>query len=168
MIIGIGGASRSGKSTLSQIISSLLPQHQIANISIDDYLQPDNKLPKIKDHIDWEIPSAYDLDKFKNDILLCSKKKQFVIAEGFLIFHEPTIDKLFDLKFFITISEPVFMKRKAIDLRWGAEPLWYKKYIWSCFLNYGVPKALDNYYVISGEKYFDTEELRSVLRAFIS
>ena len=163
MIIGIGGASRSGKSFLSDVISSFFLNKEVVVLRLDDYTLPKEELPTIRNHIDWEIPDAYDFEKMKTDILQLSSTCDILIAEGFLIYYDPAITDLFDIKLFVTISKETFMLRKSEDHRWGIEPVWYRKYIWSCYLKYGIPNNLDSFHVLSGEEKPNMDEVKRIL-----
>ncbi|MEJ2004222.1 MAG: hypothetical protein P8X57_04495, partial [Cyclobacteriaceae bacterium] len=58
MIIGIGGVSRSGKTTLAKQLASVLNN---AFVLHQDHYNAE-PLPVIRDHIDWEIPGAVNYD----------------------------------------------------------------------------------------------------------
>lgn len=163
MIIGIGGASRSGKTLFAETIISLLPENKAKILSIDDYVLAKDKLPKIRNHIDWEIPDSYDFDLLKQDISKYSQKYPTLIVEGFIIYYDLDILSVFDLKFFIDIPKSTFVERKTKDLRWGAEPAWYIEYIWLSYLKYGRPKHFNSYHLFSGETPPDLKRLQEVL-----
>ena len=162
MIIGIGGVSRSGKTSLAILIKNILEKKGETAIilSQDDYVFPESEIPKIKHRVDWESPESIDFQRFKNDILLKSKAFEHVITEGLFDFYDAEITTLFDIKFFIQIHKNTFLKRKAADKRWGFEPKWFIEHIWKSYLKYG-RTILDNVevdvLVLSGEHNFDEQ-----------
>ena len=84
MTIGIGGISRSGKSTLAALIFQLFTVDegnpdffgkggQTANIlAQDDYVFPNEQIPIIRNgneiEIDWEIPESIDFQRYKKAV----------------------------------------------------------------------------------------------------
>ena len=69
MIIGIGGVSRSGKSTLAALIYRLYTEGGQTAIVLaqDDFVFPTEQIPKIRngseEEIDWEIPESIDFQR---------------------------------------------------------------------------------------------------------
>ncbi len=81
IVIGIGGISRAGKSTITRSIISLLKIKEEDKFAIDKYLiSPINKYDtEVNETIeDWEDPACYDLDRlykdFKSHIENCSNE----------------------------------------------------------------------------------------------
>lgn len=66
-IILISGGSCSGKTSISLLIKEKLGKNKVNIISMDDYYFPKNHFKNEKD-INWDIPEAYDLNKFKDDV----------------------------------------------------------------------------------------------------
>ena len=160
MIIGIGGVSRSGKTSLAILIKKILEQKGESAIilSQDDYTFPESKIPKIKNLVDWERPESIDFQRFKDEILLKSKAFQHVITEGLFDFYNADINALFDARFFVQIHKNTFLKRKSEDKRWGYVPKWFIEHIWKSYQKYG-RTILDNadidVLILSGEHPFD-------------
>jgi len=142
--IGIGGASRAGKTSLSKYIGTLYPNKSIYIIQMDDYVKNESDIPKIKNHTDWEHPISVDFDRIKKVLKEALTSHQIVITEGILIFHSKELNELFDKRIFINVPKNVFYKRKKEDKRWGEEPDWYIDYIWKSYLKYGKLKDSDN------------------------
>ena len=139
MIIGIGGASRSGKTSLALSIQKNLEDQGQTSIVIsqDTYIFDEKDIPKVRDRIDWEHPESIDFEGFKDAILHARATFSHVIAEGLFCFYDRDIVNLFDKKYFIDISKDTFLKRKSEDTRWGFEPAWYIEHIWKSYLKYG-------------------------------
>lgn len=87
MILGIGVASRSGKSTLAQDLKRRNEELYIAIISQDDYVYPENQIPKINSEIDWECPESINFEKFITVVKQANLIFDVTIAEGLLIFQ---------------------------------------------------------------------------------
>ncbi len=169
MTIGIGGASRSGKTSLAILIKTILENNGQTAIVLgqDDYAFPEESdIPKIKQRVDWERPESIDFEWYKKDILLQQKEYQNVIAEGLFNFYDANINALFDVKFFTQISKKTFLKRKKADTRWGIEPDWYIEHIWKSYLKYGrtiLDDPFANVVVLSGESEFNAQWIAGIL-----
>lgn len=136
MIIGIGGVSRAGKTTLANLIKDHLKGKTITILNQDDFVKKSN-LPKIKNRIDWEHPASLDWTSLKSAIQKAELKYSIVIVEGLFAFYNPSISKLYDKSLFVTIENNLFVERKRKDKRWGFEPEWFIKHIWQSFLKFG-------------------------------
>jgi uridine kinase len=137
MIIGIGGVSRAGKTSYAERLKKIFTKKRVIILSQDDFVFPENQIPKIKDRTDWECPESIDFDKFYETITISSRGHDIVIVEGLLIFYQSRITDLFDITYFLEIDKDTFMKRKSDDTRWGKEPDWYLEHIWNSYLKFG-------------------------------
>ncbi|KAF3994036.1 hypothetical protein FT663_00056 [Candidozyma haemuli var. vulneris] len=65
VIVGIGGPSSSGKTTVARALHSLLPKATL--IHLDDFYYPDDQIPmdSSKNVENWDCPEAIDWEKFK-------------------------------------------------------------------------------------------------------
>jgi uridine kinase len=133
MIIGIGGMSRSGKTTLAHQMAADYTKGSVVVLSLDDYALPEKDIPMIGDMIDWEHPESIDFDKYYLDIFDAGHQFDLVLAEGFLIFlHEP-LRKLFDKKVCVTVTREEFERRRKLQY---TEPYWYLDHIWDSYYLY--------------------------------
>ena len=164
MIIGIGGVSNSGKSSLAKNLKQSLKGFRVEIIGQDDYVFPENKIPKIKGHTDWEIPASINFPAFKKVLLHKSKTADVTIAEGLMVFYDEELRKSFDLSIFLEMSKKEFLKRKVKDLRWGLEPTWYIEYIWNSFLCYGqLPGNINAHrFKVENAKTFEDQLLKLI------
>ncbi len=169
MTIGIGGSSRSGKTSLALLIKNLFEKHGQSAIllSQDDYAFTDETfIPKIHNRTDWEHPASIDFEWYKNDIILKQSNYQNVIAEGLFNFWDKDINSLFDMIFFTRISQQTFYERRKHDTRWGYEPQWYIEHVWQSYLKYG-KSILDDPFasvvVLSGETAFNEQWIDNIL-----
>jgi nicotinamide/nicotinate riboside kinase len=162
MLIGIGGGSRSGKSTLANLLVTYFRKNGKKAIIFhqDDFVFPETQIPKIKNRTDWESPQSIDFQSYKEVIELCLDKFDVVIAEGLFAFYDEALNDLYDKKFFVKVSKRTFLVRKAMDTRWGYEPTWFIDHIWNSFQKYGKPKEnLSNVWIVSGEDEFDMKKI---------
>jgi nicotinamide/nicotinate riboside kinase len=157
MIIGIAGVSRSGKTTLADLIQKKLVEQGETSIVVhqDDYVMPESEIPKIRHRIDWECPQSIDFQRFKSEILEAKKHYKHVITEGLLNFWDEDINLLFDKKIFVEISKQTFLERRNKEKRWGFEPKWFYEHVWQSYLKYGKNGLNEATLVISGEEDFD-------------
>lgn len=138
MIIGIGGVSTAGKSSLAfQLRKHYSPRATVKILCQDDFIKPESKIPRIKDHIDWECPDSINHEMYFQAIQRERKVNDIVISEGLFAFNDERIGSLYDKRIFMMISHHTFWKRKTEDLRWGKEPAWYIEHIWNNYLKYG-------------------------------
>ncbi len=164
MKIGIGGISRAGKTQLADLIRSLFTDRKTIVLCQDDFVFEQDKLPVIKDEIDWESPASIDFEKFRKAIITAGKEYDIVIAEGLLVFYDSGICAEFDKKLFVHINEAVFRDRKFKDSRWGSFPYWYVDHIWDSYRKYGrVERGRKDFLYLDGTQEFDREKILDFL-----
>ena len=134
-IIGIGGTSRSGKSSLALHLQKILPRTSVIH---QDQFNAE-ELPMIRDHIDWEIPAAVNYGEIIAEIEKQALLYENIVVEGILIFSDPLLNSMFTHRILLILSWEEFRSRKTRDLRWGREPDWYIRHIWESFLEYNPP-----------------------------
>ncbi|MBT3243819.1 MAG: hypothetical protein HN352_11735 [Bacteroidetes bacterium] len=169
IIIGIGGLSRSGKSFLAdQLAAKLQAEGKSVNIlSQDDFVFPEEEIPLIRSHIDWESPDSIDFQGFKDVIRQSAQKHDFTFAEGLLSFWDSSLSNDYDYCFFIELSQEEYIRRKNMDLRWGKEPDWYVEHIWNSFQKYGqIPQGMKMDMILNGDNDFDIAGIyKKIIRA---
>jgi uridine kinase len=164
MIIGVGGVSTAGKTTLTAKLKTCFMGKTISTLCQDDFVKPIEQIPLINNRINWEHPDSIDHEKFRQAMLAENKVNDVVIAEGLVIFHDIKTRKLFNKSIYIEIDFQTFRKRKAVDKRWGYEPQWYIKHIWESFLNFGqIPDDHNECLIIKGTLPFDTNIITSYI-----
>lgn len=153
MFIGIGGVSTGGKSWIAQKITEhYRNQKSVSALCQDDYTLTQDKIPMIRDHIDWEIPKSMDFDRFYRATVKKAKESDVVIVEGLFVFHQERFVNLFDKMIYVTLKKETFLERKRKDLRWGKEPEWYIQHIWKSHLQFHEDsKVKDKALIVAGE-----------------
>jgi nicotinamide/nicotinate riboside kinase len=166
MIIGIGGVSRSGKSTLANLLVTHFRKNGQKAIIFhqDDFVFSETKIPKIRNRTDWESPQSIDFQLYKEVLELFQERFDVVIAEGLFAFYDDTINELYNHKFLVKISKRTFLIRRAMDTRWGYEPTWFIDHVWLSYLKYGKPKPELKVINLSGEDEFD---MKTVIRKIV-
>ncbi len=160
-LIGIGGLSRAGKSTLARLLAERLIDEGYSAIVLhqDEYVIEESDLPLIRDKQDWEVPQSIHWKSLKLAIQNATQNYDIVFVEGLFAFHDPLLTEQMDHRIFIEISKSKFLERKKVDLRWGSEPEpdWYMEHIWQSYLRYGRPTLSDGYICLNGSRFFDID-----------
>jgi uridine kinase len=126
LILGIGGGTGSGKTTVVRQIIEQLPNNEVCVISQDSYYKDTSDLPyeeRVK--INFDHPNSIDFDllvqhlkelkegnSFEQPVYsfvkhnrtgetITTYPKKVVIVEGILILTHPSIRELFDIKIFV-------------------------------------------------------------------
>jgi uridine kinase len=158
MIIGIGGVSRAGKTSLALQIEKWYESGSVKILHQDDFIRPIEKMPLVKGHIDWEHPDSYDFVGLVKTIKKERKKFDIVVVEGLMVFGNQQLAKLMDKRIYIRISKEAFLSRKTLDNRWEDEPDWYIEHIWESHFVFGlVPQGFDHIMQLDGEAGFVDE-----------
>lgn len=140
IFIGIGGVSRSGKSTLSLLLRDALVQQQGKRVQVlhqDDWVRPESEIPRIKGHTDWECPESMDFRQLERAMRAAATDCDVVIVEGILVFYDEAVNALFDRRYLVEADRETFLARRAQETRWGPEPPWYPEYVWEGYLRWG-------------------------------
>ena len=141
LTVGICGATRSGKSTLSRKIAKFLYADEKKLIHLDKYFSKE-MVAKYKRN--WEIPEVLKWDKLSIDIsdkdkIIKYNNYSFIIAEGFLLFKEPLFHN-FDKSIFIWISKEECKKRRMATKPKTEE--YFENILWASYIknNYHLAK----------------------------
>lgn len=152
MIIGIGGVSRSGKTTLAKSLESFYSGQKLAIIHQDDYINSAFHMPQIEDQLDWEDPDSLDFNRLWYDFNWLAFHMDIVIVEGLFAFYYPELNKKYDKRILVSIDFETFYERKKKDIRWGKIPDWYIHHIWESYQKFGRPSNTENFLKIDGTK----------------
>ena len=142
--VGICGATRSGKTTLSKRLAKLFSDNENKLIHLDKYF---SKELVAKYNRNWEIPEVLKWDEVLKDVndnqrTIRYQNKLFIIAEGFLLFKEPLFHN-FDKSIFIWISKEECKKRRMATKPKTEE--YFEKLLWANYIIlYNSKKKLKN------------------------
>jgi len=159
MVIGIGGCSNAGKSTLAnQIIEKLKGKSAIVFCQ-DDYTLDEDQIPNHYEHTDWEIPKSIDIEKYISDVKDAIDKYDLIVCEGIFTFWWDELNALYQRQVYLNLDKDEFLLRKAKDERWGKEPSWYMRHIWDNHQIYGKikHKTDDDIYIDANRGVFDVD-----------
>lgn len=159
MIIGIGGASRSGKSTLARLLVNHYRDSGKTAIVLymDDFVFPTEVIPKVRDKVDWECPESINFNLLSEVLDFYKSKFEVVVVDGFLAFYDENLAIKYDKRIFVSVSKTTYLTRKEQDLRWGDIPRWFFEHIWESYLKFGIPDFEKTVYIrVSGETEYNS------------
>lgn len=138
IIIGISGASASGKSLLASTIVKELGSDQVVIISEDSYYKDHSSLPfDERAKINYDHPDSFDHGLLYNHLInlqqgktvevpiynhsLHAREKEtitvgqhaIVVLEGILLFVEPKLRELMDIRIFMETSLDICLMRRV-------------------------------------------------------
>ncbi|MEP0986651.1 hypothetical protein [Ekhidna sp.] len=165
-IIGIGGVSRSGKSSLAQKIKDRLSDRQVLLLDMDDFVFSASDIPKINGKTDWERPESVDFNQILSEVQNSRRNYDIIIVEGILAFANDALRSGYDLTIQIQLSKETFLLRRKKEQRWGDEPDWYLEHVWDSYLKWGQFQEADMQ--LSGEEELSESLLSSLIKEIIS
>jgi uridine kinase len=172
VMVGLAGPSGSGKSTLARQVVKEVPHATL--VKQDKFFKDSDKFPIVGDWRNWEVPQNIKWDEFSEALnLLKSGKRtwipeyskpvgcqvgwqlvepsQIVIVEGFLLFYEPRIRNLFDLKVYIKIGADAQLRRRlAREPEFDAE--YFNQVVVPNYARFGAEAERYADYVVDGEQ----------------
>ncbi len=142
LVIGIAGGSGSGKTTAADIILEKVGKHRIAYLQHDAYYRELASLPpNQRAEVNFDHPDSLESDLMREHILQLKQWKpiempvydfhthsrtgqtihvaprRVILVEGILIFADPELRSLFDVKIFVdTDSDIRFIRRLKRDI----------------------------------------------------
>ena len=140
-VIGIAGGSGSGKSTFAKRLKEYFPE-DIALVSCDNYyLARDNMSFEERKRLNYDSPEAFEFDLMINQIsalkngknIFCPvydfskhtrsnevieiKSKPIILIDGILIFSEPRLRDIMDMKIYVeTDADERILRRVKRDM----------------------------------------------------
>jgi len=161
LTIGISGATCSGKTSVAAMLEKALPLCTVINQ--DKYYYDDDSPHHIIDKktnlINWEVLEAFNMDRMHLDITTLKQKmakenliglgaqtsqiKQIplLVLEGIIIFRDPEIFRLCDLKYFIEIDRDTCQSRRQgrvwdpEESCWEENPEYFENIAWPEYIN---------------------------------
>ncbi len=142
IVIGIAGGTGSGKTTVANVILNAVGRHRIAYLPHDAYYRDLTDLPPArKAEVNFDHPDSletelmiehvkdlkagkavdipiYDFSNHsRTDRTIHVESQRVIIVEGILIFAEPELRKLFDMKLFVDTDTDIrFIRRLQRDI----------------------------------------------------
>jgi uridine kinase len=142
LVIGLAGGTGSGKTTVAQVILQRVGAQRIAYLPHDAYYRDFSHLPKAdRDGVNWDHPDSletslliehlptlkagraidfpiYDFTTHRRTAATRHVEPQpIILVEGILIFADPVLRDLFDVKFFVdTDADLRFIRRLERDI----------------------------------------------------
>lgn len=142
LVIGIAGGSGSGKTTVAQVILNRVGADRIAYLQQDSYYKDLSKLPPAqRDEINFDHPNSLETELLIEHIAslrdmkpvqvpiydfatdrrtaetITVMPKNVILVEGILLFVDPDLRKMFDVKIFVdTDSDVRFIRRLHRDI----------------------------------------------------
>ena len=146
IVIGISGATRSGKGTLSRkLLNELGGATMCTNLCQDSCFDTSVIYGELKGN--WEDPRALNHDAFLGRVQEAIKKAKipqepesdshsvhYVILEGFLLFHDERIVQLLDHVFWLELSKDVCHSRRMSTKRVPED--YFQRYLWPGYQTY--------------------------------
>ncbi len=137
VLIGIAGGSGSGKTSLIRAVRENLPQGVVSVVSQDDYYLPQQEQSRDPNGwVNYDLPTAVDLDAFANDLARLKagetvRRREYtfnnasreagwvethpaslVLVEGLFVLHHAPIRDRFDVRVFVSAKEEVQLTRR--------------------------------------------------------
>lgn len=139
MIIGITGASGSGKTSFLNALCEEFESEEICLISQDNYYKPAQEQSRDQAGVqNFDLPTALRMEEYVRDIralqagqTVSIKEYTFnnpnktpklielvpaplILVEGLFIFHSAEMRQLFDLKVFVDVEDHIRLKRRIL------------------------------------------------------
>jgi uridine kinase len=126
-VIGIGGGSASGKSSIAEALSKKLSPLQVTVMNQDRYFHGSARLPAHANRAgtrswpDHNHPESFDFDSLRRDVRRARGSGDVVIVEGILVLHDAELRDLMDLKVFVAAdADERIVRRIRRNLAAGA------------------------------------------------
>ncbi|KAM9360084.1 nicotinamide riboside kinase 1 [Symphorus nematophorus] len=156
LVVGVGGMTNGGKSTLSTSLHQLLPNSCI--IAQDSYFKDESEVPEDSNGFkQYDMLDALRMDLMMNDVdswrrdpksflrqrglnpehtAASEDEEVFVlIVEGFLIFNYRPLNELFDKRYFMEIPYDVCKRRRSSRVYTPPDPPGYfDGHVWPMYL----------------------------------
>lgn len=150
LVVGLGGVTNGGKTTMSESLEHLFSSDKynlrIKSLHLDDYYRPDNDPHHVHlkkyDHHDWDCLDALDIERFMVDLQSLRLKCDILFVEGFLIFNIPSPFKrhhhhhrLFNLAYFFDLPFEECRKRRLRRHDYSPAPDgFFEKHVWHAYI----------------------------------
>ncbi|XP_029998401.1 nicotinamide riboside kinase 1 [Sphaeramia orbicularis] len=156
VIVGVGGMTNGGKSTLAKSLHQQIPNSCI--IAQDSYFKDDSVVPVDSNgYKQYDMLDALHMDQMMSDVNSWRRDPEWflrerglnpqqtsssfdeevyvLIVEGFLIFNYRPLNELFDKSYFIQIPYDICKKRRSLRVYSPPDPPGYfDGHVWPMYL----------------------------------
>jgi uridine kinase len=184
--VGISGGSGSGKTTLLQRIVERFGAQSLTLISQDNYYISLDNLPRdLSGEVNFDHPSALDLEALAADLCklqagetFCLQEYTFnnpaivprtltfapapiVVIEGLFVFNHPGVNEILDLKVFVDTSEHLRLSRRirrdAAERGYGLDSVlaYYEKFVVPMYKQFIEPFKAECDLIVPNDRHMD-------------
>ncbi|KAF6023745.1 NMRK2 [Bugula neritina] len=124
LVLGLGGVTCGGKTTVANYLKGQLPKDSLAVIHQDDYYWPEDSSHWNNDGTDnWDELAAFDMDKLIKDVKeKISQKFHYIIIEGIMLYEDTRLEELIDRKYFFILPYEECKNRRVLRAYEPPEP----------------------------------------------
>ncbi|KAG8595794.1 hypothetical protein GDO81_001636 [Engystomops pustulosus] len=152
-IVGIGGVTNGGKTTLAHSLQKLLPNCSL--ICQDNYFKPEAEVATDdRGFKQYDVLEALEMEAMMSDILSritqhkgteqpqtsqekCDPSVHFLIIEGFLLYHYKPLDEVFDQRYFLTVPYEECKRRRSTRVYDPPDPPGYfDGHVWPMYIKH--------------------------------
>ena len=128
-VVGIGGDSASGKSTLTSRLEERLSDYKVKVFRMDKYFREASERPDVAGILDGKIyrddnhPNTLDLERLHADVLAAREEDwDIILIEGMFILWDEAMAPVLDLKVFVDCDPDERLRRRVIrNLAFGQD-----------------------------------------------
>ncbi|XP_027262354.1 nicotinamide riboside kinase 1 isoform X2 [Cricetulus griseus] len=150
-VIGIGGVTNGGKTTLAKNLQKQLPNCSI--ISQDDFFKPESEIDIDENgFLQYDVLEALNMEEMMSAIscwmenpghsagpaaLESSQRVPILIIEGFLLFNYKPLDTIWNRSYFLTIPYEECKRRRSTRVYEPPDPPGYfDGHVWPMYLKH--------------------------------
>lgn len=182
LVVGIGGTTNGGKSTLSRSLQQKIPNSCV--IAQDAFFKDDSVVPVDSNGFkQYDMLDALHMDQMMSEVELWQRdpgvylasrgirsqrpetpqglgKVHVLIVEGFLIFNHGPLNKLLDLRYFLEIPYEICKERRCSRVYMPPDPPGYfDGHVWPMYLK----NKQEMVEMVSGIVFLDGAKLKNHL-----
>ena len=128
-VVGIGGDSASGKSTLTSRLEERLSDYKVKVFRMDKYFREASERPDVAGILNGKIyrddnhPPTLDLERLHADVLAAREEDwDIILIEGMFILWDEAMAPVLDLKVFVDCDPDERLRRRVIrNLAFGQD-----------------------------------------------
>lgn len=149
-VIGIGGVTNGGKTTLAKKLQKHLPNCSV--ISQDDFFKPESEVEKDKNgFLQYDVLEALNMEKMMSAISCWMESSRqytakdwgsteeihILIIEGFLLFNYKPLNRIWNKSYFLTIPYEECKRRRSTRIYEPPDiPGYFDGHVWPMYLKH--------------------------------